>query len=78
MIVSNVDETNKDLVLSSIKTMGDTLGKIVKNYKYRNKNSIILNFNLKLQTDEWLQVISVIFYRIVSLVLLIKSLLNWF
>ena len=27
MIVSNVDETNKDLVLNSVKTMGDTLGK---------------------------------------------------
>lgn len=26
MIVSNIDEANKDLVLNSIKTMGDTLG----------------------------------------------------
>lgn len=29
MIVSNVDETNRDLVLTTIKTMGDSLGRIV-------------------------------------------------
>lgn len=28
MIVSNVDDSNRDLVLNSIKTMGDTLGKV--------------------------------------------------
>lgn len=40
MIVSNIDETNKDLVLNSIRTMGDSLGRFQEIFLIPKKRSL--------------------------------------